>query len=523
MKACRLGVLGGIATVICATSVARASHLPNLSVGLVKDIFPGNHPTSGAPNGGLANAGAAGSMVDFGGVLYFVGNGGTGAELWRSDGTADGTYLVKEIDPSVNPDNGFQFSGSPSLLTVVDGNLYFRATDGTTSGHGTELWRSDGTEAGTRRVSDINTAGNSAQLHIVGLNGKVLFSATDGSSGTLGRELYAYDPQLDSVELVKNINTVSGNGLDTTNSFAVMDGYVYFRGNDGVNGRELWRTDGTEANTTMVTDITTNDDIHSNPTAFTTVGNLVFFQADQDEFGRELHATDGTTTWQVANLADGSSLGSTPFITHVPALNKVFFIADDLSATGAELYVTDDTSPNELNTIRLTDIDPGEADSLSRPLIAFNDQLYFAGESGGTYDLWTSDGTVDGTEAVLDVLDSFGNESTGLSNFVTYSDYLFFVAAFRRDHDNDDGTPLQTFYELWASDGTALGTHSIFTDGIGNGFVRNLLVVGDKLFFTANAGEGEELYVLTIPEPGALALMAAGSGFILWRSRRRAA
>ena len=69
-----------------------------------------------------------------------------GYELFRSDGTSSGTYMVKDIYPG--------YTGSfPANLTAVGSTLFFSANDGT---HGTELWKSDGTSAGTVMVSDIN-------------------------------------------------------------------------------------------------------------------------------------------------------------------------------------------------------------------------------------------------------------------------------------------------------------------------------------------------------------------------------
>ena len=86
------------------------------------------------------------SFVEVGGTLYFsANNGGTGIELWKSNGTEAGTLLVEDIRP------GF-FGAGPRSLTNVGGTLYFVANDGLS---GFELWKSDGAEGGTVRVKDI--------------------------------------------------------------------------------------------------------------------------------------------------------------------------------------------------------------------------------------------------------------------------------------------------------------------------------------------------------------------------------
>ena len=68
----------------------------------------------------------------------------TGLELWRSDGTSDGTMLVKDIL------RGVDSSSAPEMLQVVNGTLFFSAQ---LSVVGRELWNSDGTAAFFRAAS----------------------------------------------------------------------------------------------------------------------------------------------------------------------------------------------------------------------------------------------------------------------------------------------------------------------------------------------------------------------------------
>ena len=86
-------------------------------------------------------------LTDVNGTLFFTANDGTtGDELWKSDGTEAGTVLVKDIFPGAI--GRIPFSSSPNFLTDVNGTLFFNANDDPT---GNELWKSEGTEAGTVR------------------------------------------------------------------------------------------------------------------------------------------------------------------------------------------------------------------------------------------------------------------------------------------------------------------------------------------------------------------------------------
>jgi ELWxxDGT repeat protein len=100
------------------------------------------------------------------------------AALWKSNGTAAGTTLVKDI----NPNNGSPTpSSDPLYLTNVNGQLFFQATNGVS---GKELWTSNGTAAGTALVLDISPGSTGSYLnYLVNANGTLFFRATDGTHG----------------------------------------------------------------------------------------------------------------------------------------------------------------------------------------------------------------------------------------------------------------------------------------------------------------------------------------------------
>ncbi|QLQ10216.1 MAG: hypothetical protein HZY75_07250 [Nocardioidaceae bacterium] len=106
---------------------------------MVKDIYPDSleWPRDEPPK----------YLAAMGDRLFFAADDGVhGHELWTSDGTAEGTVMVKDIHPDGSD------SSSPKGLTAVGNRLFFTADDGV---HGDELWVSDGTEQGTAMVKDI--------------------------------------------------------------------------------------------------------------------------------------------------------------------------------------------------------------------------------------------------------------------------------------------------------------------------------------------------------------------------------
>src|SRR5262245_17117706 len=110
------------------------------------------------------------------------------ARLVPSDGTVPSTVLVKDINPAALSSYPGDFSG----LVAINGTTFFDAVDGA---HGRELWKSDGTTAGTTLVRDINPSGDSYPDGLTNVNGTLYFSASDGTvaSGGDDRQLWKSD------------------------------------------------------------------------------------------------------------------------------------------------------------------------------------------------------------------------------------------------------------------------------------------------------------------------------------------
>ncbi len=181
------------------------------------------------------------------GTLFFVANDAiNGYELWKSDGTAAGTVLVKDIESG--PSGAFVSFAPPGggeSWVNIGSTLYFKA------GMDTELWKSDGTSAGTQLVADINSGSiGSDPRWLTNVNGTLYFMARNSAAGD---ELWKSDGTLAGTLLVKDI--YPGGFGSVPYSIANVNGTVYFSANDGVLGSELWKSDGTSAGTVLVEDL----------------------------------------------------------------------------------------------------------------------------------------------------------------------------------------------------------------------------------------------------------------------------
>src|SRR5690606_24298129 len=170
-------------------------------------------------------------------LFFSATDGARGREVWMSDGTSANTTLLKDI----NPGPGAGVGANPSdkaFFGIYNNLLFFAADDGST---GTELWVSDGTEAGTVLLKDLNPSGSSDPKEFTQYNGKLYFSADDGTNGP---ELWETDGTEAGTKMTANIIPVIGIGSHPKN-FIAYNGKLVF----GVLGKALFASDGTEAGT----------------------------------------------------------------------------------------------------------------------------------------------------------------------------------------------------------------------------------------------------------------------------------
>ena len=118
--------------------------------------------------------------VELDGVSYFYRHDGVhGYELWRTDGTALGTYLVRDICPGAC---GIEHFYTLDTIATAGSLVFFSGNDGV---HGSELWVTDGTAPNTRMVADLNPGPRSSRPHLLAGAGEILyFSADDGVRGS---------------------------------------------------------------------------------------------------------------------------------------------------------------------------------------------------------------------------------------------------------------------------------------------------------------------------------------------------
>lgn len=402
-----------------------------------------------------------GNIVKMNNLMYFVRQNGSEFELWKSDGTADGTEKVKTVFnfPEYYYLNVKILAGASKIYfqLSIDRNNAFENI--------TQHWVSDGTTAGTVNINTLNS----------------------------------------------NFSTGSIN-----NQLAVVGDNYYFIAYDATNGFELWKSNGTSVGTLMVKNI--NKAIASSaPLQFTALGNDIFFSADDIKYGREIWKTDGTAAntqllmdWNAHTLSDinysakisgmiayndiiiaqitnqlvkfSSTMPPTPYfstssLTHknpefIRYANKIYYKGWDPANGGYDLFVTDGNTASRVKDFTTSFVggEPGN-------FIIWGGLLYFTTDNNSK--IWKSDGTEAGTILVKTFLDG-----VVLSKFYEVNGLLLFIGYTSNYGD-----------ELWKTDGTEVGT-TLVKDINPHGWslIKNIVVYNGYLYFIANNGSTYNLY-----------------------------
>ena len=496
-------------------------------------------------------------VVEMGGVLYFIADDGdSGWELWRSDGTVSGSYIVKDIrgeecetvqnattgedeESCTNPSSVWDRTHDGVFMPaeIVAGNekIFFTAynqwRDNTWSA--ADLWVSDGTEEGTQLVKDLWPGWDyfccGQEFDYVGISNlliipssgnnpdRVLFSGLqatytnneDGSgTGPTGEELWLSDGTEAGTQLVANIKpeTHSWTYGDTTyccgdwngsmpRDLVLIGEQAWFTAETDDYGRELYRyalgnSFGVGSGHYLVKDIMPGSTT-SNPSELTKGSGGLFLSADDGVHGQELYFTLGDifTTNIVKDIWPGENNSSSPmWVTKLGT--KVIFSADD-GTNGRELWISDSTNSG---TFMIKDINPGNNSSNpTGPMKEMDGFIYFSANDGvHGYELWRTDGTEAGTTMVKDVRQGenssldWGSTAHWHGEYaLAHGDHLYFSA-----NDGENGE------ELWRTDGTEAGTSLIVDANPGDtgSWPWWFIASGDKIYFTSWDGDQRQLW-----------------------------
>jgi ELWxxDGT repeat protein len=419
---------------------------------LVRDIntldLGGSHPSRLKTSGGTA--------------YFFADDGLSGYELWKSDGTAPGTVQVIDADPGPEP---AQLPEADQVLGVDGrGFVYFFALTDPSLGY--SLWRSDGTAAGSIRLTGPGF--ELCETSFAVLNDRAYFALDDDAHGC---ELWSSDGTAAGTQV---LDVLPGRpGLDPVALLAV-GGRLYFRGRTVNEGEELWTSDGTVHGTALVKDVSPGSDtgIFSPPVA---LAGRLYFLASDGESNTDLWVSDGTAagTRLAVSLSTGSGALFSPYLVSAGGRLWISGVLD----SGAPALLGSDGTPG--GTVQLA----AAAMPASSTPVSFQGRVYFAAGGGGAQQLWVSDGTAAGTHPLRD---HNGAIVATPGFFSPLGERLLFLAGGSERPDRG----------LWQTDGTAAGTVRFGGVVLNNRQDEDGLAGSTaRLFFTAyDPGSGTELW-----------------------------
>jgi ELWxxDGT repeat protein len=257
-----------------------------------------------------------------GNTAFFVtGDATYGHELWKSDGSIAGTKMVKDINRGPG-------SSNPAGFFIEKNEIYFAANNGV----GPSFWKSDGTKAGTIQLGQIDPWYSSVlatALYYFAVSNDIIYFAAIDYTNSKSSQLYRTDGTVTGTYAVKDISPTANGFYPYPGHFKDVNGTLFFIGDDGVNGAELWKTNGTENGTQLVKDIT--------PGAGASILNNLI------SFGGKLFFTNSGALWSSDGTTDGTVAVDDPVISNVNVYNIItsndqLFLSGYTYQYGIELY-----------------------------------------------------------------------------------------------------------------------------------------------------------------------------------------
>lgn len=438
-----------------------------------------------------------GTLTEFKDKVYFKADDNVyGLEIWQSDGTIQGTKILKDIIPQGNSsfsDNygyfdfsrlypfrdklyfsskidtseGFHLWESngteqgtiqfeiikkgtahsyPGVAIEYKDIFYFRAN---TVENGFELWKTNGTENGTELFKDIYPGPDSSYPASLTKFKNYLIFIARSSKDKYG--LWKTDGTDSGTVLIKNFGEVYGD-----RKFYIIKDKIYLIASDGEGRGGLWQSDGTTAGTVFLKDVGIN--------AFVIYNNELYFSENYGYKASRLWKTDGTERGTIL-VKDQLCI-----ITSMVVFNNKILISVESDQTNYNggLWISDGTN---IGTKLLF-----LSGYSYNGLFIYNNIVYFSGANFfGDQALWTTDGTIDGTKPAVYEFDK-GKKWLNPHNFFEFKGKLYFICSSPTDSNLNS---------LVSTEGTGYD-FKVFNS---NGFINVLSFSNDKIYFFGNGGK----------------------------------
>ncbi|MEJ0032229.1 MAG: ELWxxDGT repeat protein [Bacteroidota bacterium] len=432
----------------------------------------------------LQNSIFQGRIKPFGDKLFYLNSDGVhGNELWVTDGTLTGTKMVVDINPAGDGvvEGNFQ---------IINNEFYFNSADG-------YLWKTDGTETGTIKFSSIHISAN----FLAHVGTKCIVGHEDATDG---RQFYIYDLASQDYTFFRDVTPgpkVDGELNGWAKAFKNAIYFILRNGDD----YQLWKTDGTEQSTSLAYSFdlpegyriqemwTVNDKIFLetyspdnkgtyylmagddvNPFATIFTGAYVF---DRIPFGDKFLTvlTDDIHDYEPW-ISDGTTSG-THMIKDIETLTSAG--TTDIAVNNGKLFIFNEdgfrkrslwtSDGSEEGTTKLTEGLPPY--NLHPPLYVHDTKSFFV-NIDGTHgkELWTTDGTSAGTFMLKDAIP--GTDGWDVTSMLWKGDVGYYNVT------NDLGG-----YQLWKTDGTTVGTVKATADGFGFD-VTEAIIFKDEFYYS---------------------------------------